>query len=52
MHILFSDEEKKWINRRSFGWTIKKGCPDEIRHSIENKKKKLDNQMNRGGLWA
>ena len=44
MHILFSDEEKKWIELRVLGWPIKKNCPDKIRRSIEAKKKEIERQ--------
>lgn len=47
MHIIFTDEELKWITTRELGWPIKSGCPDGIRATIEQKKKKLDNQNER-----
>lgn len=39
MTIIFSEEEKEWINKTPFHWTIKKGCPENIRETL---KKKLD----------
>lgn len=44
MHRLFSDEERKWIYTRELGWPIKEGCPEDIRESIEKKKKDIDKQ--------
>lgn len=44
MHMMFTEEEKEWIDMRTFGWPIKKGCPKEIRESIERKKRKIDSQ--------
>ncbi len=48
MHIIFSKEELKWINTSTWGWEIKKGCPDSIRKSIEKKKYYLNNQNTSG----
>lgn len=45
MHIMFTEEEKKWIDFNVFGLRIKKGCPDKVRKSIENKKFLLDSQF-------
>lgn len=39
MHLMLEDEELKWINKELFNWTIKEGCPDDIRKKLE---KKLD----------
>lgn len=44
MHMMFTEEEKEWIDMRTFGWPIKNGCPKEIRESIERKKRKIDSQ--------
>lgn len=44
MHIIFSEEEKKWIDTRTFGFPIKEGCPAKIRESINKKKAALDSQ--------
>lgn len=44
MHMIFTDEEKRWISMNVFGWPIKKGCPDSIRKSIEKKKKIIEQQ--------
>lgn len=41
MTVIFTEEEKEWIDMKPFNWTIKKGCPENIRESIENKLKKL-----------
>lgn len=45
MHLLFSEEELRWIDVYKFGWPIKNGCPENIKKSIERKKKLLDNQQ-------
>lgn len=50
MHIIFTEQELKWINTQKFGWQIKKDCPPDIRKSIEKKKEKLDQQGVR--RWA
>lgn len=39
MTVIFSEEEKEWIDKKPFNWTIKKGCPENIRKSL---KRKLD----------
>lgn len=44
MHVLFTENEKAWIMLRTFGWPIKTGCPDEIRQSIQRKKRILESQ--------
>lgn len=45
MHIVFTEEEKEWIDMKKFGCPIIDGCPENIRKSIEEKKEKIDNQM-------
>lgn len=39
MTIRFTDEEYEWIDKKPFNWTIKKGCPVDIKKSLA---KKLD----------
>ena len=46
MHMLFTDEEREWMDTKKFGMPIKKGCPDKIRKSIEKKKRIIDSQKN------
>lgn len=46
MHIIFSTEEKKWIDMKPFNWTVKSKCPEEIREAIEKKLRILN--QNRG----
>lgn len=48
MHMLFTEEEQKWIDKTKFGWPIKKGCPLDIEKSIKEKKREIDNQMGVG----
>jgi len=45
MHLQFSDEEKKWIELKKFGWPVKEGCPKDVEKSIQRKKKLLNEQM-------
>lgn len=44
MHMIFTETELKWINMKAFGWKIKDNCPLEIRISIENKLKDVNNK--------
>ena len=44
MHAIFTDEEKRWIDRSSWGWRVKNGCPETVRKSIEKKKQAIDRQ--------
>lgn len=44
MHIIFTEDEMKYINTKAFGWPIKDQCPDKIRKSIERKKELLNSQ--------
>ena len=44
MHIMFSDSERRWMDTKKFGCPIKNGCPDDIRRSIEKKKRLLKKQ--------
>ena len=37
MHLIFSEEEKKWIKKELFNWTVKKNCPKELRKKINKK---------------
>lgn len=41
MHIIFTDEEKEWIDKKPFNWTIKEGCPEKIKKDLERKLKLL-----------
>ena len=43
MHLIFTDEEKEWIDKKPFNWTIKKECPKEIKEGLEKKLKLLSN---------
>lgn len=45
MHVIFTEDERKWIDFNVFGLRIKRGCPDKVRESIENKKLLLDSQF-------
>lgn len=44
MHMIFTEEEKRWINKRKFGWPIISNCPSNIKKSIQEKKQILNNQ--------
>lgn len=37
MHIIFTEEEKEWIDKVPFNWTIKNGCPNKIKNNLEKK---------------
>lgn len=37
MHLIFSEEEKKWIKKETFNWTVEKNCPKELRKKINKK---------------
>lgn len=39
MHIIFTEEEKEWIEKEPFNWHIKKGCPEELKDKISKKLK-------------
>ena len=39
MTIVFTEEEREWIDRIPFNWQIKYGCPKEIAVELQ---KKLD----------
>lgn len=41
MHIIFTDEEQKYIDKKSFNWTIKENCPEGIKVTLEKKFKEL-----------
>lgn len=47
MHIIFTEQELKWIDTKIWGWKIKKDCPSDIRKRIEKKLKRLDHQLER-----
>ena len=44
MHMPFSEEEKRWIDRQPLNWKIKPGCPPEVRESITKKLKLINGQ--------
>ena len=44
MHMIFSKEEKQWMNMNVFGCPIKENCPDHIKKSIKRKKDIIDKQ--------
>ncbi len=44
MHIMFTDDEWKWMDTKKFGCPIKSGCPDNIRRSLKKKKELLKKQ--------
>lgn len=46
MHLIFTENEKEWINMKPFNWTIKKGCPKKMKKSIEKKLRLLNKQAN------
>lgn len=48
MHMIFTEEEKRWIVVNKFGWPIKSGCPSKIKKSIEKKKNEIKNQFKGG----
>lgn len=39
MTVRFTDQELKWINKDVGNWTIKDGCPPEIRKRLRIKLK-------------
>lgn len=40
MIIIFTEDEREWMDTKTIGWPIKDGCPSDIRESIEKKKQK------------
>lgn len=44
MHVLFTEKEKEWIFKDTFGWPVKRDCPKDILESINGKKKILNSQ--------
>lgn len=44
MHIVFSEDELRWINTKTLGWPVKKDCPNKILKSILKKKALLEKQ--------
>ena len=41
MHVIFTEDELEWIDKKIFNWTVKKGCPSSIKKSLEKKLKLL-----------
>ena len=37
MHLLFTEEEREFIEMKPFDWRVKKNCPDAIRVELEKK---------------
>lgn len=37
MHVMFTEEELQWINKKRFSWTVMSGCPQKLRTSIDRK---------------
>ena len=37
MQVLLSKQEREWIDKKPFDWSIKEGCPPDIRKRIERK---------------
>lgn len=44
MHVIFTDEEQKYIEKIPFEWKVKKDCPQGLRNTIERKLEALNNQ--------
>lgn len=44
MHLIFTEEEREWIDMKPFDWKIKDGCPKELKKQIERKLKLLKNE--------
>jgi hypothetical protein len=47
MQVLLSEEEKAWIDKKPFHWTIKEGCPEHIRKSLQKKLATIANFKNK-----
>ena len=47
MHMIFTEQERNWIDMSKFGWPIKSGCPKEIKNAIEKKKQIINDQFDR-----
>ena len=41
MTITFTESEMLWIDEKPFNWGIKRGCPADIRKTLEKKLKLL-----------
>lgn len=39
MIVIFTDEEKKWIEKEPLNWHIKQGCPEQIKKELQRKLK-------------
>lgn len=38
MHIIFTDDEKEWLDTsKPFSWKIKNGCPEKIKAKLQKK---------------
>lgn len=37
MTVIFTEEERMWIEIDKFDWKIKDGCPTKLKKSIERK---------------
>lgn len=37
MTILFTEEERNWINKTPFNWAVKVGAPQNIKKALEKK---------------
>lgn len=44
MIVIFTDEEKEWLDREPFNWHAAKGAPETIRQSLEEKLKVMNQQ--------
>ena len=41
MQIVFTEEERKWIEIKPFSWNVKKSCPKTIEKTIREKMKTI-----------
>ena len=46
MHLIFTEEEKEWIVMKPLNWTVKEGCPEEIKKELDKKLKLLKGKGN------
>ena len=44
MHLIFTEAEKEWIDMKPFNWSVKEGCPKDIKEELEKKLKLLYGQ--------
>lgn len=51
MHVLFSQEELAWIDKKLFDWTVKRGCPEKLKKGIEQKLKLLKKESVEKGIY-